>query len=266
MNKYSISEFIGNGKFGEVYKGKKTTGEYVAIKIEKNLYIKLLKHETTILNYLYRKGCKNIPIIYWYGINESFPTLVMSYFERQFTKELFSSSFFSDIISIIEKIHEYGIIHRDIKPSNFMFNDKKINLIDFGFATFYIDYNFQHKTNSINEYIIGTPSYISINIHNGNEASRRDDLISIGYVYLYLNPETENPLLKEYLFTNTEGYDSDLHIKHPFMLEKREGKKWENLSKELSPLSIIFKYLQYCYTLKYDEKPDYKMLRDFFIV
>ena len=52
--KFVISEHIGNGKFGEVYKGKNIrTKEIVAIKFEKtNSIFKLLKRETTILNYL----------------------------------------------------------------------------------------------------------------------------------------------------------------------------------------------------------------------
>ena len=51
------------------YKGKNIrTKEIVAIKFEKtNSIFKLLKRETTILNYLYRKGVKNVPYIYWYG-------------------------------------------------------------------------------------------------------------------------------------------------------------------------------------------------------
>ena len=34
--------------------------------------------------------------------------------------------------------------------------------------------------------MIGTPKFTSINIHQGSQYSRRDDLISLGYLYLYL--------------------------------------------------------------------------------
>jgi serine/threonine protein kinase len=354
-DKYLIVEFIGKGKFGEVYKG--VFGDnLVAIKIENNT-MKLLKHETTILHYLYRKGCKNIPIVHWFGVGEptvppttpslsmcgvgeptvkgtscptvgakrfwdsfgvllppttpsllkifitglkqevgsptphieregvvggtvcsttphkeregvvggtvgSPTTLVMTYYEKGLTRETLPNNIkgiFRKMISIIENIHQLGVIHRDIKTSNFMFDaNGDIHLIDFGFATFYID-----KPNSIKEYILGTPSFISINIHNGNEPSRRDDLISLGYIYLYLT-DNENPLLMDYssLFCNLPITDSNLNIKHPSILEKREGKKWENLSKYLNHSSGIYKYLEYCYLLKYEDKPDYKKLME----
>jgi serine/threonine protein kinase len=368
-DKYLIVEFIGKGKFGEVYKG--VFGDnLVAIKIENNT-MKLLKHETTILHYLYRKGCKNIPIVHWFGVGEptvppttpslsmcgvgkpfinflrregvvggnrtpkesqkrfaptvghevpftigsptshkeregvvggnrtpkesqkrfaptvghevpftigsptshkeregvvggtvGSPTLVMTYYEKGLTRETLPNNIkgiFCKMISIIENIHQLGVIHRDIKTSNFMFDaNGDIHLIDFGFATFYID-----KPNSIKEYILGTPSFISINIHNGNEPSRRDDLISLGYIYLYLT-DNENPLLMDYssLFCNLPITDSNLNIKHPSILEKREGKKWENLSKYLNHSSGIYKYLEYCYLLKYEDKPDYKKLME----
>ena len=90
------------------------------------------------------------------------------------------------ILEIIENVHENCVIHRDIKIDNFMILEHEIFIIDFGMATFYIDEDKEHIPYKEREYITGTPKYISINIHNGIEPSRRDDLISIGYLYLYL--------------------------------------------------------------------------------
>ena len=67
--KYSISdEILGQGNFGIVLKGQnKKSGINVAIKMGRhNSNINIIKHETTILNYLYANGCRNIPIVYWY--------------------------------------------------------------------------------------------------------------------------------------------------------------------------------------------------------
>ena len=71
-HKYSILNRIGGGKFGQVFAGKnERTGEYVAIKMEPNSEYSLLKHESTILNYLYSKLCRNTPPVYWFGQYEN---------------------------------------------------------------------------------------------------------------------------------------------------------------------------------------------------
>ena len=64
-NKYIIEKTIGKGQFGIVYKGSHLkTREPIAIKMESiSSPIKLLKNETTIINYLSTHNVKNIPII-----------------------------------------------------------------------------------------------------------------------------------------------------------------------------------------------------------
>ena len=58
VNKYIITGKLSEGQFGKIYKGKhKKTNEDIVIKFELiNNEIKMLKHETTILNYLFHKG------------------------------------------------------------------------------------------------------------------------------------------------------------------------------------------------------------------
>ena len=65
-NKYHIDKFIGNGKFGKVYRGiNNKNNNYVAIKLEdKRTSYKLLKRETSILKYLYENKCRSIPSVY----------------------------------------------------------------------------------------------------------------------------------------------------------------------------------------------------------
>jgi serine/threonine protein kinase len=175
------------------------------------------------------------------------------------------------MVSLIENIHRYGVIHRDIKPSNFMFrNGGDIHLIDFGFSTFYLDENGQHKPNGLREDIIGTPQYISYFIHNGNEPSRRDDLISLGFVYLFLCfgfpfTETDNDTCDTHdTLSREETRFPEHHIKHPEMLKKRKWKKLECIA-SLFAETNIFKYLQNCYSLQHDAKPNYSVLKRYFI-
>jgi serine/threonine protein kinase len=264
-NKYILLQKLGSGKFGTVYKGiNKKTQQFVAIKMEKkDQEITTIKHETTILNYLYRKGCRDIPFVHWYGIYEDFVCLSMTYFDRTLIecreklineKEKINKIMYR-IIEIMENVHSYFVIHRDIKLENFMILEHEIFIIDFGLATFYVDENEKHIDYKMREYITGTPKYISIHIHNGIEPSRRDDLISIGYLYLYLyygNLPWSNVAV------------NDMHIMNEKNMYIKEKKEWKNIV-EYAKNSGCEKYLEYCYNLKFSEKPNYTLLKNMFL-
>ena len=214
--KYNVQELIGKGKFGTVYLGENNhTKEKVAIKIEdKCSEMSVLKNETRVLEYLSRNGIRTqIPQVFWFGIyNDIHYALIMSYFVGKSLEDYICqdpdtslqkiNDWFVSTIHILEKIHMYGVIHRDIKPAHFIFVKKWV-LIDFGFATF-----FNNTDTTINakksEYIIGTPNYISLNIHNGIKYKPIDDIWSIVYIYIrILLPELflftiETPLENKY--------------------------------------------------------------------
>ena len=201
--KYKVQELIGKGKFGTVFLGENNhTKEKVAIKIEdKCSEISVLKNETRILEYLSRNGLRTqIPQVFWFGIyNNIHSALIMTYFVGKSLEEIIRANtnvnildnWFVSTIQILEKIHIYGVIHRDIKPAHFIFVEEKQKwvLIDFGFATFFNN-NDNDYTIKKNEYIIGTPNYISLNIHNGIKPAPIDDIWSVVYIYIrFLLPE-----------------------------------------------------------------------------
>ena len=173
--------------------------EKVAIKIElqggQDNQISMLKNETRILEYLSRNGIRTqIPQVYWFGTNENNFSLIMTYFvgesletimlRNDIKKEIIIKDWIISSINILEKIHLYGVIHRDIKPAHFIFVEEKQKwvLIDFGFSTFFSE-EIEIKTKNT-EYIIGTPNYISINIHNGFKPTPIDDIWSVIYIYI----------------------------------------------------------------------------------
>lgn len=273
-NKYIIDSNIGKGQFGSIYKGyHKKTRELVAIKLEKtNSPIKLLKNETTILNYLSNNGSLNIPQVHWYGVFTNVTCLVMTLFEISLydfikSKDLSIEQIKKIVIKsieILENIHHSFVIHRDIKPQNFMIKNGELFIIDFGFSTFYIDDNKNHLPNKENNIencnIIGTPKYISLNIHNGITPSRRDDLISLGYIFIFL--------LYKYLpwdnfpiFENKDNYE-EIHVLHPKNQYIKQLKQIETLKKQENSIhQFIYYYIKYCYSLKYDEEPNYYSIK-----
>ena len=93
------------------------------------------------------------------------------------------------MITIIEFVHSKGIIHIDIKPSNFVigrWKDKnKIFLIDFGCADYFIKKDGNHVKYEEESPFSGTAAFASIYTHMNIRRSRRDDLCSLNYVFLY---------------------------------------------------------------------------------
>ena len=270
-NKYIIEKTIGNGQFGTVYKGSHLkTREPVAIKMELLCSpLKLLKNETTIMNYLSTHNVKDIPIVYWYGKYKEYICTIMPLYECSVNeyiklKSLTPSKIYTIMlktIEIIENVHHKFVIHRDIKPDNIMIRNGELFLIDFGFSTFYINEDKEHiPYHDKNMNILGTPNYVSVNIHDGVEATRRDDMISLGYMFLYLFYEKlpwENIMNIE----NPSDY-SAIHIYHPKNMKRKELKSIGNivsLSLEITPL--LCHYIKYCYTLKYDEEPAYNIIK-----
>jgi len=275
-NKYIIENLIGKGKFGQIFKGyihKKNTR--IAIKIEPSEgELKSIKHEVTILNYLYKRGCRNIPYIYWYGKYKMNVCMVMNYFPGSLDNipriVVKFDKFMIKCINILKNIHGHYVIHRDIKPQNFMFDEQgELHLIDFGLATVYVDDDHRHIecTGCSQSYILGTPKYISYHVHKGYVPSRRDDLISIGYLYIFLKYGSlpwDN--IGHVVSVSADSSLNELNVLHPNNQFRKEKKEWSNISTYLLEIGEpkIQKYLDYCYRLDFESDPNYSGLLQLF--
>ena len=189
--KYEIKENIGEGTFGRVFLGKHLkSSERVAIKIQYKDMVPILKYEAKIYKHL--RDISGIPQFRNFGTELGYQYLIMEYLDLSLDKYNFSEKEIIELIpkaiNIIEKVHERGIIHRDIKPENFLFKKREGNLylIDFGLSKLYVNKNNEHMEERKDRKLIGTAQFSSLNVHNGIEASRRDDLESLCYTFVFL--------------------------------------------------------------------------------
>jgi casein kinase I family protein HRR25 len=245
-NKYKIIEKLNNGEFGTIFKAENIrTKEPVAIKMESiSVETKMLKRETQIYQYLGK--AVGVPQVKWYGSTEEYNYMVMPLFGDSLASKTFSLvdsfSIGQKIVRILSFIHEKGLIHRDVKPDNFVFNQEgtDVYIIDFGLCKKYIDNDNKHIEMKSGKTIIGTPNFVSLNVHNGVEPSRRDDLISVAYIILCL--------VNGGLPWQTKREMKEIKIQKQCILQ------WSK-----TPSKLI-EYLTYCENLKFDETPNYEYL------
>lgn len=267
---YRVGKKIGEGSFGVIFEGVNLlNNQQVAIKFEPR------KSDAPQLRDEYRTykilvGTIGIPHVYYFGqeglhnvliIDLLGPSLedLFDWCGRQFSLKT-TVMVAKQMLTRVQAIHEKSLIYRDIKPDNFLIgrpNTRTANLIyviDFGMAKQYRDPKTkQHIPYRERKSLSGTARYMSINTHLGREQSRRDDLESLGHVFMYfLRGGLPWQGLKA--ATNKQKY------------EKIGEKKQTTAINELCagfPKQFA-EYLHYVRNLEFDATPDYDYLRDLF--
>ncbi|GAA5879206.1 hypothetical protein JCM1840_007612 [Sporobolomyces johnsonii] len=253
---------------GDIYLGVNIiSGEEVAIKLESvKAKHPQLEYEAKVYKTL--AGGVGVPFVRWFGVECDYNAMVLdllgpsledlfNFCNRKFS--LKTALLLADqLISRIEYIHSRNFIHRDIKPDNFLMGIGKrgnqVNVIDFGLAKKYRDPKTHlHIPYRENKNLTGTARYTSINTHLGVEQSRRDDMESLGYVLMYfLRGSLPWQGLKA--ATKKQKYDR--------IMEKKMTTPTEYLCRGFPNEFAI--YLNYCRSLRFDDKPDYSYLRKLF--
>ena len=268
-SKFQITERLGSGSFGTIYKGIiADSEEAVAIKFEKdtNDNSRMLAREVKILKDLTK--IEGFPDFISYGKQDNYYYLVMTLLGSNLENLVRKySNHFSlktvtmmgkQIIERLEVMHSKNYLHRDIKPENFLIgigeNAKTIYLIDFGLSKKYRDENGNHIPYRDKKGLVGTARYASINSHLGIEQCRRDDLEAVGYLLIY------------FLKGNLPWQNLQIENKNEKfrkILEIKKNTPTDILCKD-TPKEFAY-YLDYVKKLGFEDKPDYEFLKGLFV-
>ena len=284
IHNYKILNKIGQGGFSSVYKAQHTkNNRIVALKIEKSKDSKSILHESKIMSYLNRELSSSnvVPTLFWYGAFGKMVGIATTFYSTSLSEVLtqkldipMKMDLCRQLTNIMRQIHSVFVIHCDVKPDNFMVhygeNDGllKLVIIDFGMSRLFVDsqQTTKHLPNKISDSLFGTPKYASYNVHLGHKYSRRDDLISIGYLFMTVFdialPWSTLPLIGD------EDSKDLVSVAHPHNLYRRDLKIYDNLVEYLRKTDfadILIPYFTEVYSFKYDEAPTYSSLLNYFI-
>jgi casein kinase 1 len=222
-------------------------------------------------------GGAGVPGLQWFGTEREDTVLVMDLLGPSLA-ELFArcGNKFSlktvllladQMISRLELLHSMSIIHRDIKPENFLMGigetRRVCHIIDFGMVTRYQDPDTgAHLPYSEGQSFVGSPRYASVNAHRGIAQSRRDDLLSLGYVLMYF-------LRGKLPWMGVSSRIKKRSTKEQILKligDKKQAEVPDRLCRGYPP--AFNAYFAYCLSLDLNDAPDYlfikKLFRDLF--
>jgi serine/threonine protein kinase len=199
--RFRVKGKLGFGSFGEIFDCVDLeTGSEVALKIEPMQgVLAQLKDEATIYRIL--AGGVGVPRVFWSGAAGRYNCLAMDKLgpsledlisaHRQPFSLKTTLMLVDQMLARVQFLHEKFILHRDIKPDNFLMGlgpaTNIVYIIDFGLSHLYRNPRTaervamtQHRS------LTGTARYASVNAMRALEHGRRDDMESLGYVWVYL--------------------------------------------------------------------------------
>jgi predicted Ser/Thr protein kinase len=193
LGKYQITDKLGEGGFGTVYKALDPTfGRVVAIKVMKpgtdETLAQRFRNEAAACGSLRHK---NIVSVYDFGDADGLLYLVMEYVAGEDLQKAMSrgrAMGLEEKVQILYEVadglyaaHKQKIIHRDIKPANVMLTEDGVRLMDFGIARRKRDARLTTPGMLVGSYAYMAPEQLM-----GGAPDERTDIWSFGVLAYYL--------------------------------------------------------------------------------
>jgi serine/threonine protein kinase len=202
LGHYRVSELIGAGGMGEVYRARDARLDRdVALKIlppafcqdeERLRRFALEARAAAALNH------PNILAIFDIGTEEGSPYIVSELLEGASLRNRLLGGALSPRLAIeyalqivrgLAAAHEKGIVHRDLKPENlFVTRDGRLKILDFGLAKLTQPEQARSDSDAVTlatntNAIVGTVGYMSPEQLRGQAVDHRSDIFSFGAVF-----------------------------------------------------------------------------------
>lgn len=198
LGKYAISEVLGKGAMGVVYKGfdphirrtvaLKTIRRELVDDDQASMLLARFQNEAQAGGRLSHPG---IVGVYEWGEAGDLVFLAMEYVQGNSLREYFNRgtrfevrdavSIMAQLLDALHYAHEQGVWHRDIKPANLIImNNGKLKVADFGIAR--IDTSNLTQAGAV----LGTPGYMAPEQYSGDTVDWRADIFSAGVVLYQL--------------------------------------------------------------------------------
>ncbi|MCX6556054.1 MAG: protein kinase [Candidatus Aminicenantes bacterium] len=191
VEKYQILRFIGKGGFSTVFLLKDKV-------LERPCALKILARDLTMdmeMVERFKREARlyasldhpNIVSVYDFGFHNHVAYIIFKYIDGVTLHDYIQRhlplaqaeilAIASDLVGILNHLHQRGIIHRDIKPDNVMIQngDRKVILTDFGLAK-KLDSTNMTSTGRV----MGSPYYFSPEQAKGEAVDVRTDIYSLG--------------------------------------------------------------------------------------
>eukprot|EP01062_Namystynia_karyoxenos_P028243 TRINITY_DN2142_c1_g1_i2.p1 TRINITY_DN2142_c1_g1~~TRINITY_DN2142_c1_g1_i2.p1 ORF type:complete len:1896 (+),score=220.40 TRINITY_DN2142_c1_g1_i2:84-5771(+) len=205
---WEFGERIGFGSYSNVYAGRERGGgPEVCFKVEDQhtSLIPVLQHEHSVLRALAEEAGGDehrVPEPLHLKVTRRHHVMVLERLGpslsalfrvsgRRF-KQPTAAWLAAEVLRCLEFVHQRGFVHRDVSPGNFCLapGGGRLVIIDFGLARRYRVRSGAHRPNfqagqAGDKRKCGTPAFVSLNVHHGHCASRRDDLEAAALLALY---------------------------------------------------------------------------------